>query len=449
MPANDNRLELLDQAFFDSHHAASQHEVMQVVYIYADGIDLDAVRRFHHHLSRGLMGRLIERSPLPFGRHRWVLDPHPPDIDVAERPRARSEVGDWADERSQLPIDPESGPGWRLSVLEMTDGSAAVSLVISHYVLDGIGAVIAVIEAILGLARDLGYPLPRSRTTPQAVAEDAAQTVRDMPALARAVISGAREGWRRRKDDSRTARKRLPAEPSGRRDFIVLPAVTMWVDADAWNARAAELGGTGNTLAAGFTAKLAERMGRPLGGDGTLAVEVIVNRRSENDTRAVAVSFARARIDPAVVTTDLSAARASIKKALTDLEGAPDQSAQMAPLAPFTPQRAWKRLVDWALEDPDQPVVCSNLGDVGEVVTRVDGTQPAYIYARGTIQGVTRQWLERIGGHLRVLIFSAPALNKICIHMLAYQPGVLTTKDELRALASSTLAEFGLTATVD
>lgn len=70
MPANDNRLELLDQAFFDSHHAASQHEVMQVVYIYADGIDLDAVRRFHHHLSRGLMGRLIERSPLPFGRHR-------------------------------------------------------------------------------------------------------------------------------------------------------------------------------------------------------------------------------------------------------------------------------------------------------------------------------------------------------------------------------------------
>lgn len=48
-----------------------------------------------------------------------------------------------------------------------------------------------------------------------------------------------------------------------------------------------------------------------------------------------------------------------------------------------------------------------------------------------------------------MLILSAPALNKICIHTLAYQPGVLTTKDELRALAPSTLAEFGLTATVD
>ncbi len=449
MPPNDNRLDLLDQAFFDSHHAASQQELMQVVYIYEDGIDLDAVRSFHHHLSRGLMGRLVERSPLPFGRHRWVRDPHPPPIDVADKPRARSEAGDWADERSQLPIDPESGPGWRLSVLEMTDGSTAVSLVISHYVLDGIGAVLAVIEAILGLTRDLGYPLPRSRTTPRAIAQDTAQTVRDLPTLARAVVSAAGEGLRRRTDETRAARRRLAPEPPGSHDPVVLPAVSMWVDADAWNGRAAELGGTGNTLAAGFTARLAQRMGRPLGPDGTLAVEVIVNRRTENDTRAVAVSFARARIDPAVVSTDLSAARASIKNALKALDDAPDQSAQMAPLAPFTPQRAWKRLVDWALEDPDQPVVCSNLGDVGEVVTRLDGTQPAYIYARGTSQGVTRQWLERVGGQLRVLIFTAPALHKVCIHMLAYQPGTLTTKDELRALAPRTLAEFGLTATVD
>ena len=35
----------------------------------------------------GLAGRRIERSPLPFGRHRWVLDPRPAPFDVVEAGR--------------------------------------------------------------------------------------------------------------------------------------------------------------------------------------------------------------------------------------------------------------------------------------------------------------------------------------------------------------------------
>ena len=96
------------------------------------------------------MGRLIERSPLPFGRYRWVSDPRPAEIDIAKSARPRAELGDWFDERTQLPIDPESGPGWRISVLPLTDGSTAISLVLSHYVIDGIGAAVAVTEALLG-----------------------------------------------------------------------------------------------------------------------------------------------------------------------------------------------------------------------------------------------------------------------------------------------------------
>ena len=53
-------------------------------------------------------------------------------------------------------------------------------------------------------------------------------------------------------------------------------------------------------------------------------------------------------------------------------------------LTPFTPKRTWKRMVDAALADPDRPVFYSNLGDLGPVVSRLDGTDGEYVTARGT-----------------------------------------------------------------
>src|SRR5947209_3756280 len=150
----DDRLALVDQAFYAGHRAAGQNEVMQVVWLYEHPIDFDAVRRFYRSLGHGLLARRIERSPLPFARYRWVLD-RGPDIDFADSARPRTDLSDWADERSQLPIDPEWGPGWHLGVLPLTDGSTAVSLVASHYLLDGLGLIVALVEAMMGHTRDL------------------------------------------------------------------------------------------------------------------------------------------------------------------------------------------------------------------------------------------------------------------------------------------------------
>ena len=194
----DNRLALLDQAFFAGHRAAGQNEVMQCVWVYEHAVDFDGLRRFHHNLGYGLLGRRIERSPLPFGRCRWVSDPGPSDIDIAECARPRAELSDWADERSQLPTDAEWGPSWHLGVLPVTDGSTAVSLVASHYVVDGLGFAVAVADAVLGNTRDLGYPPPRSRPRLRAVVQDARQTARDAPQATRALVEAAklaRRGW--------------------------------------------------------------------------------------------------------------------------------------------------------------------------------------------------------------------------------------------------------------
>jgi hypothetical protein len=446
----DNRLALTDQAFFAGHRAAGQKDVMQVVWVYEHALDFDGLRRFHQNLADGLLGRRIERSPLPFARHRWVSDRCPPDIDVAESARPRAELSDWADERSQLPADPEWGPGWHLGVLSLTDGSTAVSLVTSHYLLDGVGLVLAIADAVLGNTRDLDYPPPRSRTRLRAVARDARQTAREAPEVARALVAGAKLVRRSRRDvaPSPAARPVALREGSGD-DPVVVPGVTIYVGLDHWDARAEALGGTSSTLAAGVIAKLGERVGRRHIGDGAVTMRLVMSDRIEGDTRAVAVSLARVNVDPTRVTTNLRDARAAIKQALQTVRETPNESLQLASLTPFTPKRTWKRGMDAEWADPDRPVICSNIGDVGSLPTAIDGTQCEYVWARGTRQRVTRQWLERTGGLLQLLSFRAPALGKICIHVLAYQPGAENTKPALRALAARTLAEFDLTGQID
>ncbi len=423
-------------------------EAAQVVWVYEHAIDFDGLRRFHHNLGHGLLGRRIERSPLPFARDRWISDRGPSDIDVAECARPRAEVSEWADERAQLPTDSERGPGWHLGVLPLTDGSTAVSLVVSHYLIDGLGLVVALVDALLGNTRDLGYPPPRSRTRLRAVVQDARQTARDAPEVARGLVVAAKLARRRRHDVARFPASRPIAVGGGDGDdAVVVPGITICMDLDDWDARAKALGATSNTLVAGLAAKLGEHMGRRRAADGAVTLQLPISERAEGDTRANAMSFARVTVDPTRVTTDLRDARAAINQALRTLRETPNEALQTLWLTPFTPKRALRRMADSMFADPDLPVFCSNLGDLGSVVNRLDGTDAEYAYARGIRQHVTRQWLEQIGGQMQLLSLRIP--GKIVITVLAYQPGAENTKPALRELAARTLAEFDLTGEID
>jgi hypothetical protein len=440
----DNRLAFVDHGLFTQHHAIGRNLVIQCVWIYEHAIDFDGVRRFHHNLGRGLLGRRIERSPLPFARHHWVLDRGPSDIDIDESARPRAELSDWADERAQLPIDPERGPGWHLGVLPLTDGSTAASLVLSHYLIDGLGLVLTLIDAVIGNTRNLGYPPPRSRPRLRAVAQDARQTVRDAPEVARALRVAAKLARRQRQDTAQSPASR-PVALRGRDgdEPIVVPGITISVDVADWDARAKALGGTTNTLGAGFAAKLGELLGRRRAGDGAVTLQLPVSERTEGDTRANAMLFARVSLDPTRVTEDLRDARSAIKQALRTLRETQDDSFQVAWLASFTPKRALKRMADAMVADPDLPVFYSNLGDVGSVVNRLDGTAAESATARVIAQHETRQGLERMGGQMTLQSLRLP--RSFVVSVNAYQPGAENTKSALREVAAHTLAEFDLT----
>jgi hypothetical protein len=97
---------------------------------------------------------------------------------------------------------------------------------------------------------------------------------------------------------------------------VVLPAVFATLDVGEWDATAERLGGNGHSLLAGFAAKVAEKLGRVSPDDGTVTLLIpISERESFDDDRANAVSMANAKVDPAVVARDLSAARTAMRTA--------------------------------------------------------------------------------------------------------------------------------------
>ncbi len=417
---------------------------MQIVWLYEHAIDLDRLRRTYRNAGYGLLGRRIERSPLLFGRHRWVSAVgQPSDIDIAESARPRAELSDWVDERAELPIDPEYGPGWHMGVLPLTDGSTAVTVVLSHCLADGIAGMVLVFDAVTGNIRDLGYPPPHSRTRLRAAASDFRETVRDLPQTARALGAAAKLVYGRRREMTRPAAPRTtPALVDGADCRVIVPTITIHVDLDDWDARATALGGSSYSLFAGVAAKLGEYLGRRSEG-GTVALLIPFSDRTLDDTRAIAMSYAKVGVDPTRVTTDLSGARVAIKQALTTARETPDPALQILPLTPFVPKRVVQRMADMMFGFGDSSVLCSNLGDLPPEIASVDGTAAEYVMLRGVDQNVTRRYIESVGGQL--VVVGGRLVGKMSMSVVAYQPGRENSKQDLRELAARTLAEFGLT----
>ncbi|WP_110808665.1 hypothetical protein [Mycolicibacterium iranicum] len=437
-------LDYVDQAMYLGLRATRQAAAMQCVWIYEHPVDLDAVRRFHRDFGNGLWGRSIERSAVPFGRHRWVRAVRPPaDLDIEARPRPRAVLGDWLDERAVRPVDPEWGPSWHLGVLPMTDGSTALCLTLSHCISDGGGAVATILDAITGEIRDFGYPAPRSRTRRRAVVEDLRQSRRDLPEVRSTLGIAGRIARRRLLDrPARSAPKGVAGRGFDDTRHVAVPSVSVFVDLDAWDGRAAALGGNAYSLLAGFCARLADSMGRRAA-DGKVPLIIPINDRAGvADTRANAVQLASVRIDPAVVCTDLSGARAEIRHTLATLGEVPEEAEQLLPLIPFMPKVAVRRGAEMAFNFAEQPVSCSNMGNVPSDVARLDGTDAEYVLMRGVDQHVTRRVLEQRHGLLTIV--SARVCGRLSLAVVGYAGGVVDTRSALRVRVERTLSDFQL-----
>ncbi len=445
--ANEHRLDYLDQAALELMRATGRNQLMQCVWVYEHPVNDEGLKRFHHNLYASLGSRLIERSPLPFGRPRWVRPSgSPAPIHYAQQSRPRDELLEWADGLAKLPIDPERGPGWHVAVQPLDDGSTAVSIIASHVIGDGTAALMAVFEAITGNIRNPGYAAPGSRTRAQAIRADLRQALRDLPLTvrtARKAVTMARE----KRQDFANARASQAATSDGH--HIAIPSAAVYVDTAEWDAKAESLGGNSYSLLAGFAAKLGEHLGRRRASDGAVTLVIAINLRdSLEDDRALAMAFANATVNPSDVTKDLTEARDGVRQAREKAKNEPDPTMELMPLVPWLPQQAIKGVADLLFAySEDLPVSCSNLGELPTDLAQVDGSAAEYVLIRALDTDVTMGELQRSHGQL--VVVSGRINGKICISVEAYELGAENSKERLRSVVTQTLGEFGLSGVIN
>lgn len=439
----DSTLAHIDQASFLGLRALGHGPLIQFTWIYRRDVDLEALRCFHRNLGRGLIGRRIERSPLPFGRHRWITWSGPADIEVGPGVRPRSEIVDWTDEQAALPIDPEWGPSWRLAVQPLTEGGTAVTLVASHTVADGVGMLLAVVDAVQGVTHDLGYPRAGSRTKGRALLEDSARFVRDLPEMARAVKAAVHLARTSRDDVSQGVRG---ATGIRERDSltVTVPSLTVRIDLNEWDRRAEELGGTSNSLFLGFATRLGRRL-HWTAPDGSVTLSLPVNERIEGDTRGNALTGVRLTADPEVVNIDLTAVRAEMKAALSTLGEVRNELLAPLPLTPLVPKVVARRLEGLVVSSA--VIGCSNLGDLDPAVNRPDGND-ADLFAVRLAERITRTQARRSGGVFFPLA-SGRLAGTIFINVGYCDADGSTTREELSALVRDALDDMGLSGSFD
>ena len=446
----DNRLAHTDQASFLGLRAV-YGALVQVNWIYNGPVNIEGLRRFHRNLGYGLLGRQVERSPLPFARDRWVVSRGPEDLDIAEAPRPRAEVSAWLLERACLPLDPEYGPSWHLGALALEDGGTAISLVTSHTIVDGLGLLQAITDAANGRTRNLGYPYPRSRTRARAVLEDARQTIESAPELARALWATARVARKRRKE---VAALLTSAPPPARvidgDEPAVVPTLTVYVDEAEWDACAKSAGGNSFTLFAGFAGRLGVRMGRVCA-DGTVTLMLPISERTEDDTRGNALVFPTVSVDPTHLASNLEEVRLKFKQTFADLPEAtsrflpPHELLAPLPLTSMTPK--WvARKAGMGLGSAAFPIGASNVGEMDPAVNRPDGSEADYASGRLIEPGISRRTLEGMGGQL--FLVSGRDHRTVFISINAYLAGRTNSQDALREDTVRTLAEFDLSAEI-
>lgn len=443
-----HRLAWLDQFAYELFRVTGRSQLMQCLWIYDRDVDLDALVQTYERLIALSFNRLIEPSPLPWGRPRWVAGTSVP-FERSSQPLPRSRLLQWANQHARAPVDPVFGPAGRMAIQPFDDGSTAVSIVGSHLVLDGMGALRVIAAAVNGTGVPNPYLAKGARGGLFGCLSDAWQILADAPQTVAALARIARAHWygpASAKDSGITAGEAAHAPST----IVELPAVAVTIDSRVWSACEQRLGGGMSTLLPGFVASLALRLGRRRFSDGAISLVIPRSRRRGlTDQRALAIDFHMMNVTPEGLTTDLepvNAARALLRgagKRQTDL------LTSLLPAIAWIPRTAAETLVSQLFDYADNlPVSCSDLGMLPEGLGRIDGAPCRHVLARAVDVNVTRQDLERSHGHLVVVASRYDRTVSLCIEACQLRPRQ-TTADELRLLVAQTLADFRLEAVIE
>lgn len=157
------RLSVVDEIFLRTHQGLGTPIALQGLWRTAGAVEPEILARLHGALRTGPLARRVVRPRVPGARARWQRNDRAHPLDRHRAALAPAEIPDWAD-ACGADLDPEHGPGWRLSVAPLTDGGTIVVLTCSHVLADARGLILAVERALEAMDSDRAVDLLCPRT---------------------------------------------------------------------------------------------------------------------------------------------------------------------------------------------------------------------------------------------------------------------------------------------
>ncbi|WP_327093873.1 hypothetical protein OIE68_27045 [Nocardia vinacea] len=143
------RLSVVDEIFLRTHRGLGTPIALQGLWRTADRVDPELLWQVHAALRVGPLGRRVIRPSVPGARRSWRANTRAYPLEFTDGTIATGDLLEWADEQGAN-LDPEYGPGWRLSTAALDNGGSIVSLTCSHALADGRALVLAVDDALGG-----------------------------------------------------------------------------------------------------------------------------------------------------------------------------------------------------------------------------------------------------------------------------------------------------------
>ncbi|MBY6413137.1 hypothetical protein HQ346_15475 [Rhodococcus sp. BP-252] len=147
-----DRLSVVDEIFLRTHRGYGLPIVLQGILRTDEVVARVDLAAIHANLALGSLGRRVVTPSIPGARRRWVPSSETLPLVVDDGRIPDSDVLDWADAQGDVDLDPENGPGWRLSATTTRGGGTVVSLVCSHALADAAGLIAAAACAFEGSA---------------------------------------------------------------------------------------------------------------------------------------------------------------------------------------------------------------------------------------------------------------------------------------------------------
>ncbi|SUA73472.1 Uncharacterised protein [Nocardia otitidiscaviarum] len=409
-----NRLTVVDEMFLRAHRGMGTPIALQGIWRTADRVGSELLRDVHEALRTGPLGRRVVRSRIPGARPRWQVTGWAHPLVLAGEPLAAHTLLEWADGQG-ADLDPEFGPGWRLSAAPLDDGGSVVALTCSHALADGRALTLAVDNALAGT------PL----ATPAAPHSDWADARRQWSVVLGGTARALRRGIPRR-PPSPPARE----TPSDHPDAAPRSAV-LQIPARDWNRVAVAHGGTANSLFVHAVANMLWSTGFP---EPEIAVSLPVDTRDEprvdNDLAMTEIAVRRTDT-PATIR---HRARAAYEHRMTSPGGMPEELLQVLP-------DRWAHALARGAGERD--ILCSNIGTLPDSLLTLGPHQCTGVAARAIHPGLRADAFPRT----RLSAYFTRIADTYTLGLVGLDPQRIPTAADLRDLAGTTLGRLGLTAT--